>query len=99
MVSTHGGAIEWSGSNKAATFRFSTIHVVKHETLYISVNPERELHFTAQLKHVVIVISDERLCEYFLQLLNGDINSAESLWRCVNVANISNLLPPASGQI
>jgi hypothetical protein len=59
MVSTHGGATEWSGSNKPATFRFSTIHVDKYETFYISVNSERGLHFTAQLKHVVIVISDE----------------------------------------
>jgi hypothetical protein len=79
MVSTHGGATEWSGSNKPATFRFSTIHVNKYETLYISVNPERGLHFTAPLKHVVIVISDEWLCENFLRPLNGDINSAESL--------------------
>jgi hypothetical protein len=34
--------------------------VDKYETLYISVNPERGLHFTAQLKHVVIVISGKK---------------------------------------
>jgi hypothetical protein len=59
MVSTHGGDTEWSGSNKPATLRSDTIHVNKYEIFYISVNPERGLHFTAQLKHVVIVISDE----------------------------------------
>ena len=59
MVSTHGGDTEWSWSNKLATLKFNTIHVDKQETFYISVSPERGLHFTAQLKHVVIVISDE----------------------------------------
>jgi hypothetical protein len=39
----------------------------------------------------------KRLSEYFPQRLNGDINPAESLWRRENVANISNMLPPASG--
>ena len=40
----------------------------------------------------------KRLCEYSPQLLNGDINPAESLRRRVNVAKILNMLPPVSGQ-
>jgi len=59
MVSAHGGDTKWFGSNKPATLRINTIHVDKYETFYIYVSPERGLHFTAQLKHVAIVISDE----------------------------------------
>jgi len=43
-------------------------------------------------------MATKALCEYFQQLLNGDINPAESLERRVNVANILNMLPPGSGQ-
>ena len=74
----------------------------KYETVYVSVNPERGLHFTAQLKHVVIVKSDELWQENgyanTFQLLNGDINPAEPLLRRVSVAKVLNMLPPASGQ-
>ena len=73
VVSTYGGDTEWSGSNKPVTLRLNTIHVNKYETFHISVNPERGVHFTAQLKHVVIVISDE-----LWQKKNGYANTLHS---------------------
>ena len=58
----------------------------KYETLYISVNPERNLRFTAQLKQAVIPTN---LTILFPQQLNGGTDTAVNLWRRVGVTDVS----------
>jgi hypothetical protein len=48
----------------------------KYENLYISVNPERNLRFTAQLKQAVIPTN---LTIRFPQQLNGGTDTAANL--------------------